>query len=130
MHSNYTLITGQTKCMLFYVKGNVSANFASQTRNRNIMGREPSFETIEIRGPTHTQPACSPYSYIDLQFVDVEKQLFEGLNPADCFLDGNQAPGHLLVNHKSNRVLWIQIHFLRMKYSVVVFCLDNCVFFN
>lgn len=57
VHSNYTLITGQTKCMLFYVKGNVSANFASQTRNRNIMGREPSFETIEIRGPTHSQPA-------------------------------------------------------------------------
>ena len=63
------------------------------------MGREPSFETIEIRGP-HSQPAC-PHGYIDLQFVDVEKQLFEGLNPADCFLDGKQALGQLLMNHKS-----------------------------
>ena len=40
--------------------------------------------------------------HIDLQFVDVEKQLFEGLNPGDCFLDGKQALGQLLMNHKSN----------------------------
>ena len=91
------------------------------------MGREPSFETIEIRGPTHNLPG--PYSYIDLQFVDVEKQLFEGLNLADCFLDGNQAPGQLLVNHKSNRAVWNQIHFLQVTILLLLVLIIVC-FFN
>ena len=58
VHTNYTLITGQTKSMLFYVKGNVPANFAFQTRDMNIKGREPSLETAQIRGPGRCRLPC------------------------------------------------------------------------